>query len=285
MQTAQKSQYSGGMSGGARKRLSKAITLLAQASKPKWVFNHIIKQYQYHHLSFITLTVSAKKNISTRFGYDHLLKPFLGWLRDTKGVKAYVWKLEFQTRGQVHYHITMPDFIDYNEIRRAWNSLQHKAGLLDEYAKEHGHFNPNSTDIHAVSSKKNLANYIVKELGKAVDGKRIRATAMVNSLVQAGEIPAEEKQKFIDEYTGDELKAEGKVWDCSNNLAGANYFALPMERWHMDAFDKLREAGELREIVQDWWSLIYINSTGPPGILKDTEQIQLDDYLQTIILN
>jgi hypothetical protein len=285
MQAAQKTQYSGGMSGGARKRISKAITLLAQASKPKWIFNHILQQYQYHHLSFITLTVSAKKNISTRYGYDHLLKPFLGWLRDTKKVKSYVWKLEFQKRGQVHYHITLPDFIDYKEIRDTWNSLQHKAGLLDEYAKEHGHFNPNSTDIHSVENRKNLANYLVKELAKAVDAKRLHATEIVNSLIQAGEIPIEERKKFIDEYTGDELKADGKVWDCSNNLAGANYFALPMESWHMAAFDILRNAGELREIVQDWWSLIYINSNSPPEILKGSEQTQLDDYLQTIILN
>jgi len=259
---------------------------MTQASKPKWIFNHISKQYQYHHISFITLTVSAKKNISTRFGYDHLLKPFLGWLRDTKGVKTYVWKLEFQKRGQVHYHITLPDFIDYNEIRKAWNSLQRKAGLLDDYAREHGHFNPNSTDIHAVNNKRNLANYLVKELAKAVDAKRLHATEIVNSLIQAGEIPEEERKKFIDEYTGDELKADGKCWDCSNNLAGANYFALPMERWHMDTFDELRQAGQLREIVQDWWSLIYITSdTSPPDILRSSEQTQLDDYLQTIILN
>lgn len=283
MQQAQKKQYSGGMSQGSRKRISKAITLLTQAAKPKWIFNHISQKYQYHHLSFITLTVSSQKNISTRYGYDNLLRPFLGWLRDTKGVKIYVWKLEFQERGQVHYHITIPDFIDYNEIRKTWNVLQHKAGLLDEYAKEHGHFNPNSTDIHEVVNKRNIANYLVKELGKAVDAKRVRATGMVNSLIQAGEIPAEEKQKFIDEYVGDELKAEGKVWDCSNNLAGASYFALPMEKWHMDAFEQLRSAGEIREVVQDWWSLIYFTGIDPPDILRQSEQTQLDDYLKTIL--
>lgn len=283
MQQAQKTQYSGGLTGGARRRLSRAITLLTQASKAKWIYNDISKQYQYHHLSFITLTVSSRKIVSTRYAYDNLLKPFLAWLRDTIGVKIYVWKLEFQERGQVHYHITIPDFIHYEKIRKTWNSLQRKAGLLDEYAKEHGHFNPNSTDIHSVQYKRNLANYMVKELGKAVDAKRVKATGMVNSLIQAGEIPAEEKQKFIDEYTGDELKAEGKVWDCSNNLAGAEYFALPMERWHMDIFNELREAGQLHEVVQDWWSLLYIKSNSPPGILSECEQTQMDCYLQTIL--
>lgn len=283
MQSAQKTQYSGGLTSGSRKRLSKAVTLMAQASKPRWIFNDVIKQYQYHHLSFITLTVSCRKNVSTKFAYDNLLRPFLGWMRDTKGVKTYVWKLEFQTRGQVHYHITVPDFINYAEIRKTWNSLQRKAGILDEYAREYGHFNPNSTDIHAVHSKKNLSSYLLKELGKAVDAKRVIATGMVNSLIQAGEIPAEEKQKFINEYTGDELKAEGKVWDCSNNLSGCNYFAVPMEAWHMERFEELRAKGQLHEIVQDWWSLIYIKSNSPPDILNPTEQTQMDDYLQTML--
>lgn len=285
MVSAKKTAYSGGMSGGARKRLSKAITLLAQASKPKWIYNHISQQYQYHHLSFITLTVSSRTNISTSFAYENLLRPFLGWLRDTKRVKTYVWKLEFQERGQVHYHITLPNFIDYSEIRKTWNSLQKKAGLLDEYAREHGHFNPNSTDIHDVRNKKNIAAYLVKELAKAVDAKRLKATGIANSLIQAGELPEERKKEFIDEAVGEELKAEGKVWDCSNNLSGAAYFALPMEKWHMDAFEELRAAGQLKEVVDDWWSLIYVNynSTGPPGILKESEQLQLDQYLQSIL--
>lgn len=283
MQAAQKQQYSGGMSGGARKRLTRAINLMSQAAKPRWIHNDITGQYQYHHLSFITLTVSSRRIISTREGYDQLLKPFLGWLRDTKGVTTYIWKLEFQERGQVHYHITLPDFIPYDEIKKTWNALQRKAGLLDEYAKQHGHFNPNSTDVHAVRQKKNIASYLVKELAKAVDAKRLKATSIVNSLIKAGEIPADDKKKFIDEYTGQELKADGKVWDCSNNLAGAVYFTLPMEQWHQEAFEQMRAAGELFEKVGDWWSIIYLRTNSPPPILKPSETTKLDQYLTTIL--
>lgn len=283
MQAAQLRQYSGGMTGGARKRMTRAINLLSQAAKPKWIYNEITGRYQYHHLSFITLTVSCRRNISTREGYDNLLKPFLGWLRDTKGVKTYIWKLEFQERGQVHYHITLPDFIAYDEIRKTWNSLQRKAGLLDEYAKEHGHFNPNSTDVHSVKKKRNIASYLVKELAKVVDAKRLKAQGMVNSLVKAGEIPEDQKQRFIDEYTGEELKADGKVWDCSNNLAGAVYFSIPMERWHEEAFLAMRAAGDIVEKVGDWWSIIYLRSNSPPPVLKPCETTKLDQYLTTIL--
>lgn len=283
MLEAKKTQYSGAMSSGSRKRLSKAVTIMSQASKPRWIYNHISGRHQYHHLSFITLTVSCRKIVSTSWARENLLAPFLAWMRDTKGVKTYVWKLEFQERGQVHYHITTPAFIDCHEIRNKWNSLQHKHRLLDEYAREHGHFNPNSTDVHAVHSKKNMASYLLKELGKAVDAKKVKAAAMVNSLVKAGEIPPEDKEARIKEFTGEELLADGKVWDCSNNLSGANYFAVPMEQWHMQKFDELRNANQLTEVVQDWWSLIYFKSNDPPDILNPDEQHQLDSYLQTIL--
>jgi hypothetical protein len=272
------------MTGGARKRLTKAISVLAQAAKPKWIFNEITGQYQHHHLTFVTLTVSCSRNLSTTEAYDNLLKPFLGWMRDTKEITTYIWKVEFQERGQVHYHLTIPNFIHYEEVRKKWNSLQHKAGLLNEYAKEHGHFNPNSTDVHSVR-KKNIGPYMVKELTKAVDAKKLKAAGIVNSLVKAGEIPEDQKEKFVDEYTGIELKVDGKVWDCSNNLAGAVYFATPLESWHIKAFEQMRAADELHEIVDDWWSLIYVKSNSPPPILNEGETTRLDEYLQSIILN
>jgi len=283
MQAAQKQQYSGAMSGGARKRLTKAINLMALAHKPKWIYNEITGRYQHHHLSFVTLTVSSERNISTREGYEKLLKPFLGWLRDTKGVKCYVWKLEYQERGQVHYHIILPDFIHYQEIRRTWNALQHKAGLLDEYAKQHGHFNPNSTDIHENKKKKNTASYLVKELVKTINARKLKAAAIVDSLIQAGEIPADQREEFVKEYTGQELTADGKVWDCSNNLSGTSYFSIPMEHWHEEILLKLRAAGELFEKVDDWWSIIYVKSNDPPPILRPDELLKMDEHLKDIL--
>ncbi len=286
MLKVQKTQYSGGMTVGTRKRMARAITLLSQATPGRTIYNEITKQYQYHKLSFITLTVSAQKNITSRDAYDNLLKPFLGWLRDTKGVKTYIWKLEFQMRGQPHYHITLPDFIHYEEIRKTWNSLQRKAGYLDEYASEHKHFNPNSTDIHNVKYKRNLAHYMVKELAKSVDAKRVQAIAIVNSLIQAGEIPADQKQKFIDEYTGEELKAMGKVWDCSNNLAGISYFAVPMERWHEDFIKALKLTEQVREVTGDWWSMIYLTGDEPPpgtDILSKNEKLKFLEHVHAIL--
>jgi hypothetical protein len=282
MLKAQKKQYSGTMTEGAKKRMARAITLMCQATKPRWIKNEVSGKWQYHRLSFITLTVSSKKNITHRRAVPILLKPFLRWLREVKNVSMVIWKQEFQERGQLHYHITCPEFIHWEAIRNKWNALQREAGLLDDFAAEHGHFNPNSTDIHETRAMKNMAHYMTKELAKTIDGKRLKALAMVNSLIKAGEIPADQKKKFVDEYAGEEMKSEGKIWDCSDNLAGVSYFAIPLRGAIADKLKEYLIAGETREITGDWWTLIYFNDTSPPDLLNAEERKMFYSHLDTI---
>lgn len=275
--------YSGRLTDGARKRLMQAITLLCQASRPRWVRNPQTGTYQYHRLSFITLTVSSTKNLTARKAYQLLLAPFLDWLRKTEKVTTYIWKAELQRRGQIHYHITTPAFIPWERIRATWNRLQHAAGLLDEYAKKHGHFNPNSTDIHETRGVKNMASYLAKELAKNINATRNHARKMVDSLIQAGEIPADKREQFIDEYTGQELKTDGKIWDCSNNLAGIKYYAVPLSYDQEKILTQLKKANQVRVISGDFWEVIYFSDGSPPDLLSNDQRYEFEKYLQDIL--
>lgn len=284
MKQARKKQYSGAMTQGGKKRMTKAITLLCQASPSRTIYNEVTHQYQPNHrLSFITLTVANNKNLTAREGYDHLFRHFLQWLHRTKKVKMYVAKVEFQKRGQIHYHLTIPDFIHYKEIRDKWNELQRKAGLLDDYAAEHKHFNPNSTDIHDVRAVKNMANYLMKELGKTIDGKRLAMQKIVDSLVQAGEIAPEQAAATLDEYTGEEMKTEGKIWYCSDNLSSAKYYSVVMSSEHDAMIDILKSRGQVRIKSGDFWQIIYFSDASPPDLLNDQERNRMDEHLSAIV--
>ncbi len=77
MRNVQKQQYSGMLSPGARKRLSRAVTLLVQSSKKKYILNPVSKKYQHFQLSFITLTVSdPEKKLTGKEAYELLLQHF-----------------------------------------------------------------------------------------------------------------------------------------------------------------------------------------------------------------
>jgi hypothetical protein len=250
MKKQQKDQYSGKMTPGARKRLARCITLMCQAVKARWVFSPVINQYVYHKLSFITLTISDVRNITHREAYDKCFKHFLQWLRRTKGVNTYIWKAELQKRGQIHYHITTPAYIDYREIRKEWNELQRDAGLLDNFFEKFGHYDPNSTDIHEVRNVKKMDSYLVKELAKSV--QNIEAT-------------------------------EGKIWDCSDNLAGKKYYSVTMTNEHFKKMDELILSGHLKIISYDFFDIVEFNDFDPPNLLNDLERQRLTSYLDNIL--
>jgi hypothetical protein len=218
MQAQRATRYSGNMSQGAKKRLTKAITLLVQCTKKRLLYNEVSKRMVSHQLSFITLTVSdPQKKLSGKEAYSKLLSHFLAWMRRTKKINTYIWKAELQKNGQIHYHITTPAFINYQEIRDKWNNLQKKAGLLDKYIEAKGHSDANSTDIHSVRNIKDLSSYLIKYIAKSSQNKE-----------QLG----------------------GKVWDCSDNLSKAKYHSLPMENHHKEFLD-LAEDNDLCKVHHD----------------------------------
>lgn len=250
MKQNRRTRYSGKLSDGARKRLARAATLMAEACKPKWITNPVTGRLQHHRMSFITLTVSSSENISAADGHKLLLADFLQWMRRSCGVKTYIWKAELQKRGQLHYHITTPTFIHYQEIRDKWNELQLNAGLLKEFAAQYGHVDPNSTDIHEVRHVKNIGRYMVKELCKTLQN---------------------------------EAETRGKIWDCSDNLAGVAYFSLPVARHHEQRINEMKASGDCYLVTGERWTIIEFNDTGPPGLLSDSEAAEMDRYLDEII--
>jgi len=208
-------QYKGELTTGAKKRLTKAIDLMCQASKWKKVKSCITGRWINHRLSFITLTISSQDNITAQQGYDKVFKHFLQWLRRTAKVTTYVWKAEFQERGQLHYHITTPSYIDYRIIRTKWNVLQKQAGWLKQYHEEHGHYDPNSTDIHAVKKRDWIIPYIIKEFIKSIQNQ----------------------------------PTVGKVWDCSLNLKKMKYYSFLESQHHNILISELIER-KLVEVVK-----------------------------------
>jgi hypothetical protein len=283
MAAQQKKQYSGGMTDGVRKRMAKAITIMTQAVKPRWVYNPVSLRYQYHTFSFITLTIASNKNISARTAYDHLLAPFLDWMRKTMQVKTYIWKAEMQKRGQIHYHITTPAWIHYREIRNKWNALQRDAGLLDDYAREHGHFNPNSTDVHNTRSIKKMDQYLVKELAKSFAAVNAEAINDVNNMMKRGQLTQEEADEKVKEIEAAKLTTIGKIWDCSTDLAGVGYYTVPLTSHHMDVIEKWISEKRAREKTDDFYALVYVDDADPPDILDPGERNKFSQYLQDVM--
>lgn len=187
--------YSGVLSQGAIKRMSRAINLLVASAENKTVYNPTLKKNVNFSLSFITLTVPTNDKIEAKEAHKLLLEPLIKHLRQVHGLKNYVWKLELQKRGQIHYHLTSDCFINHVELRNKWNKLLVKNGMMNEYIRENNHTNANSTDIHSVRKVRDLAAYLVKYFSKKEQNP---------------------------------VSVNGKIWDCSLALKKAKYYTTEL---------------------------------------------------------
>lgn len=161
--------YSGVVKAPAARRLQKAIDILLQTSTVKMVNRPGGKKFPFR-LSFATLTIPGK--IQTIAKVRKVFASFTAWLRYAK--VSYVWKVEFQKRGQLHYHLILNRYLPWKEITHAWNSRMKKAGFLNEWAKEHGHFMPNSVDVRSVRMDKGkaMSKYLAKYLAKDLENEK-----------------------------------------------------------------------------------------------------------------
>lgn len=242
--------YTGTLTPGAKKRLTKCVEMLIQSAKHKTCV-HPTKGYKFpFKLGFLTLTIhSPDRNITAKEAHEKCLEPFLQWIRRVHGCKLYLWKAELQKRGQIHYHITLDTFIHYNEIRLKWNELQQRAGYLDQFYAEKGHYHAPSTQIKSVKKVQNLSGYILKEITK-------------------------------DYQNGDTVG--GKVWDCSVNLKKASYYVTIADGEYSHRIAKMIDSGEVQAVYTDHCTIFRVINKPAHTVLTERDKREYIQVMETV---
>lgn len=296
--------YTGEVTKSAKKRIRAAVDLLIQITPRVELYNPVIQKYVNHKLSFITLTISENQRfISGKEAYTLLLKPFLDWLRKTKKINTYIWKAERQkpkdsngnlkgSQGQLHYHITTPAFILYDELRKKWNYLQQQANLLEQFYKEHNHYNPNSTDIHSVYKVKDLESYLIKYISKEpythiktpTGLEKLPLNSKGNPIIPKPNTFTGELVTAI-EIDGKEVeistKIDGKIWDCSSNLKGKKFFTLNINEHHERKILTQLKQNNLEELPVDQCYFIKGKPQYVRSIMTESDHENYKLYLES----
>lgn len=242
-----KGAYSGTVTDGAIKRLKKCVSLLVQKSPKKWIYNPVVDKHHQFRIGFITLTIADQGKDTAHDVYKNCLEPWLRWGR-RQGMTDYVWKAELQQRGEIHYHVATNVFLHYQDIQDYWNRLQHKARYLDKYAKEHGHFRPNSVDVHAVKKVKDIERYLTKYMTKNL--KRGDPNPAIN----------------------------GKIWDASQNLKSANYFSTEMTPRNLE----LLHSNATKVIETEHCKIFRMPPDSPIYTLDNVQRKSYHSFIQSI---
>lgn len=247
--------YGGTVTKGVQKRLGAAIDVFLQTTDERTIYNTVSQRYMSFRCGFMTLTISDYCTWTADKCYTSLLKPFLRVMKDKHGVNRYIWKYELQERGNVHYHVLIDQFVEYDKIRNAWNRVQHRNRLTDTYAKTYGHFNPNSTDIHKVQHIDNLGAYLAKYLMK--EEQKVKC-------FHEG-FPA----LFYDRVL------KGKVWDCSTDLKRRR-FSSQFVWENNDRLQGLLATGEASVVHLDKCTVVKCKH--PEKLLTEDQQIDYNTW-------
>jgi hypothetical protein len=190
----------------AQKNLREKISWLYQLSKSRFVITYSGKQITNFKINFLTLTLPAKQAHPTSQITNECLNQFLSEIRQRTKMENYVWRLEFQHNGNVHYHVVTDTYIDYFFAQKIWNRILSKLGYIDAFAskmkklsaydyfleygekrkqtfeeshksyvkgRSEGWRNPPSVDVKSCTSNKHIGLYISKYFSKKKDGNPI----------------------------------------------------------------------------------------------------------------
>lgn len=160
MQMAPK--YQGNASKKSKARLLAAVDFLLYTAKWKTVFVKKTETNFRYKVNFITLTLpSAQKHTDGEI-IKKVFTPFMeAWQKRRTGL-LYVWKAEVQDNGNLHFHVIANSFYHFKKLQNDWNKAIDKL----DYCKNSSSENPNSTDVHAISGKKDLGLYLASYMSK-----------------------------------------------------------------------------------------------------------------------
>lgn len=227
--------YSGKLSPGAKKRLTKSIELLLQSVKRQMIKTPYSNNLMPFKISHCCVTIADNiRTIPAKECHKTCLEPFILWMRRKYGMSSFIWKAEHQQRGQLHYHIVSDCFIPKENIRQKWNELQREAGYLDDWYKKNQNYNPPGTWINRPKPYQDMAYYLKKEVIKMYQN---------------------------------ENSVEGKVWDCSINLKQNRYFTI--NEASNERLDKLIKEKKIWYKVTDQCTIYIFKRLDPVSVLNE----------------
>lgn len=120
----------------AQKNLQDKVTWLYHLARSRYTKTYSGKEIFNFKINFLTLTLPSKQLHPTAQITSECFNQFLTEIRQRTGMENYVWRLEFQGNGNVHYHIVTDTFIDYFFCQKVWNRIINKLGYVDAFAEK-----------------------------------------------------------------------------------------------------------------------------------------------------
>lgn len=276
----------------AQKNLREKVNWLYHFAKKKTIVTKSGKQLTEFKMNFATLKLPSVQFHSSDFITKNCLNQLFIEISKKHDFRNYVWRLEYQKNGNLHYHIATDTYIDYYFLNRTWNRILNKYGYVDQYTRKFSSFsladyiksqpsathedfekhakryakgcrenwkNPNSVDVKAVFGKNNIAGYISKYMAK-------------------NDTDATDKKLPICENNS----KNSRLWFCSRSLSKADKVREVRESMDVDVFGTLAAIDTVKKIVHDYCTVLYFDLKKIPAIASRMVNTLLQLYQKEI---
>lgn len=273
-----KSRKSNELSRNSQKKLKKKVNWLCFASEQRNIKLKTGQKIRKFRSAMITLHLPGKQMHDHSLFTSKCLNNFLNLLRQKHNLKNYIWKVELQKNGKIHYHVVVDIPVPHEEVRKYWNSSLELLGYVTRYhhrfskmtyneyrnlrksqgessekkilqgwnyGNESNWKSPNCTDIHSLKKVKNAAAYVAKYLSKKSHEGADR------------------------NYQESLKKLTGRLWGCSQSLSRLNNLVVlksPLFSMYFEVILKLKSS---KVLVDEWFTHILFDISKVPIHIKD----------------
>lgn len=276
----------------AGKNLRSKVTWLYYFAKSQTITTTKGKHLSNLKMNFITLKLPSEQIHTSDFITKNCLNQLIVEIKKRYNFKNYVWRLEYQKNGNLHYHIATDTYIDWGFLVQVWNRILNKYGYVDlytrkfstmslsEYIKSQGYgkkldykilqeryakgcadkwTKPNTVDVKAVFGKNNIGFYISKYMSKK-------------------ENSTEEKKLPICEQNS----SNSRLWYCSQSLSKCKSDSDFRESQEIDLFSILHNLEKVKKFVSDYCTILYFNIDELPPLIQGVLRTRLELYRREV---
>lgn len=223
--------------------------------------------------SMITLTLPKKVDVEPAEITKVALNNFITLLRKVSGMNSYVWKLELQKNGNVHYHVITDVEIDFYYIKKIWNNSLNLLGIIDDYSREQRKIKFSDYEQKRIAEFKKYKkigkltpNQVKTEIKRTweigqktswrdpntVNVKRIQLDYNIAGYI-AKYISKDEKNSEL------QNKKIGRLWSSSSNLSKIKLIGKEIQDILQLVYDYSYQVYKKKEIIHDYFSIIKIS--------------------------
>ena len=286
--TVKKAFHNFEISQNASKTIKNKVNWLYQLAKAKSIETLSKKQIHSFKMAFITLTLPSQQIHPTAEITEKCFHQLLVELKKSYNLINYVWRLEFQKNGNVHYHLATDCYIDYHIIRKNWNRCINKLGYVNEYQKNmkslslldyvNKYQKNGSTDFKTLSERYAKGVLNSWSVPPSVDVKVCTSGKAIGGYISKY-FSKDEKNKSKCNILDNESNSFGlRLWFCSRSLSKLESLSEYVESCKIPLKFLFQNCQNAKTIIYDYCTVVYFDYEKMTSYMKSILWKLYHDY-------